>query len=309
LQLCGQPTVLTAADAAAKAASAPEVRPQAIIPGPKAGGTFDEVKFPGAFGTALEAINPRGDIVGVYQDDGNFNNFHNFLLSKGTFTNIDPPGGQGPALLFLATQMGINTQGDIVGNYRDSNFQSHGFLLSKGIYTSIDAPWADPSNFGTWASGINPRGDIVGFYFDSSGNPHGFLLSNGIYTNIDVPEKLGASPGSTQASAMNPQGDILGEYWDNGHNEHGFLLSRKGIFHTFDVPGSNNTFPLGMNPQGDIVGTSFDTPAFLLTDGAVTAIDVPGSSFTVPYGISPRGDIVGLYFDSANNLHGFLRMP
>jgi probable HAF family extracellular repeat protein len=118
VQLQGQSPVPTAA-AAAKAALGREVRAQAASPGPTPAGTFYEVRFPGAIGTCLEGINPHGDIVGVYQDDSS--NYHNFLLSNGTFSNIGPPGGQGPAFLFLPTQMGINPQGDIVGNYVDSN--------------------------------------------------------------------------------------------------------------------------------------------------------------------------------------------
>jgi hypothetical protein len=237
LQLYGQPLGLTAASAAAKVAVGREVSPQAM-PALEATGTYILIDVPGSVYTALEGINPQGDIVGGYVDSSN--NPHNFLRSNGTFSNFDPPGGKGD-FFFLATEMGISPM-DIVGSYADlgSFFPLHGFLLSKGAYPKIDAPGASPLSFGTVASGINPLGDIVGFYFDSSGNTHGFLLSKSTYTNIDVPGALGALPGTTVASAINPQGDILGEYSDSSGNTHGFLLS-KGTFSAIDIPGATNT--------------------------------------------------------------------
>src|ERR1700733_13826431 len=109
--------------------------------GQASAGQFTEIDVPfsGATGTAALGINSQGDIVGVYQDSSF--NLHNFLLREGNFSNIDPPGGNGPALLFLVSPMGINPSGDIVGNYSDSS-GNHGFLLSRGTYTTIDAPGA-----------------------------------------------------------------------------------------------------------------------------------------------------------------------
>jgi hypothetical protein len=65
----------------------------------------------------------------------------------------------------------INSRGDIVGDYFDSQ-TLHGFLLSKGTYTTID----DPNGISGAANGINNRGDIVGWYFDGQ-TQHGYLLT------------------------------------------------------------------------------------------------------------------------------------
>jgi uncharacterized membrane protein len=176
-----------------------------------------DVPFPGAVGSLALDINPQGDIVGEYLDSSF--NLHNFLLSQNGFSNIDPPGGRGPAFFFAAGNMGINPQGEIVGNFVNSSGNDRGFLLSHGTYTTIDAPGASDLTFGTWAAGINPRGDIVGFYFDSSGNTHGFLLSKGTFTKIDFP---GGS--LTQVNGINPGGDIVGDYTDSSGNTHSFLL-------------------------------------------------------------------------------------
>ncbi len=84
---------------------------------------FTQIDVPGASFTQALAINPRGDIVGLYFDSSG--NGHGFLLSKGAFTTIDLPGA------VLTDANGINPRGDIVGDYIDSSGNGHGFLLSK----------------------------------------------------------------------------------------------------------------------------------------------------------------------------------
>src|SRR5207245_7320496 len=53
---------------------------------------------------------------------------------------------------------GINTAGDIVGFYVDTNFIFHGFLFSGGTYTTID--YTDGTT--AYLFGINDLGQIVG---------------------------------------------------------------------------------------------------------------------------------------------------
>ena len=307
LQMYAQPLSIKNWVDLARARAGRQASPQTAASGPKATGTYTTIDIPGATFFFLEGINPRGDIVGAYYDSSF--TLHNFLLSNGTFQEINPPGAGLDFLFEFLPQTGINPRGDIVANYADSS-GNHGFLLSKGTYTLIDDPEASPQNIGTWPARINPSGEIVGSYFDSSGGTHGFLLSKGVYTTIDAPVSLGAVPGSTVGAAIDPQGNILGQYNDSSGNTHGFLLSH-GKFETIDVPGSPFTAPLDMNPQGEIVGAGFDSNnnffGFLLSHGTVTIIDVPGScsGCTMPYGINPQGDIVGTYLDNSG-LHGFL---
>jgi len=141
---------------------------------------FTKIDVPGAAGfTQPSGINPQGDIVGTYEVVSNNTLItRGFLLSNGTFTNIDVdlPG----AMAGSTNAIGINPPGDIVGYYADTNFSTHGFLLRKGTFTKIDVPGVEA----TAPQAINPQGDIVGFYIDSSGNEHGFLLERGkIYQN------------------------------------------------------------------------------------------------------------------------------
>jgi uncharacterized membrane protein len=122
-------------------------------------GVYTNIDVPGAADTSAVAINPRGDILGVYDDQAGT---HGFLLSNGTFTTIDAPGAAGDTYA-----LGINAQGDIVG----FSFTVGAFLLSNGTFTPVDFP---PGAGGIpW--GIDAQGNIVGGYCDENGCG-GFLL-------------------------------------------------------------------------------------------------------------------------------------
>jgi uncharacterized membrane protein len=140
---------------------------------------FTTIDVPGASFTQALAINPRGDVVGVY---GNATGTHGFLLRKregdddgdnDAFTTIDVPGAS------FTEAFGINPKGTVVGVYSNA-IGTHGFLLRKrerhddgddDALTTIDVPGA---SF-TGAFGINPKGHVVGIYSNATGT-HGFLL-------------------------------------------------------------------------------------------------------------------------------------
>ena len=111
--------------------------------------------------------------------------WHGYLLKDGTYTTIDHPSATQTIL------MGINNNGQIVGQYADSTGSfGRGFLCdpSGGTFTTINFPTARHSS----ANGINNNGQIVGHYYDSSGpfvTTHGFLYdpNSGTYTSLDVP--------------------------------------------------------------------------------------------------------------------------
>jgi uncharacterized membrane protein len=99
----------------------------------------------GDYGAALQlmsSLSAQGDadarrylIVGHYLDSTG-QDVHGFLYSpnSNTYTAIDYPSARHTAA------MGINNNGQIVGNYIDSSQQGHGFLLSGSTYTRLDAP-------------------------------------------------------------------------------------------------------------------------------------------------------------------------
>ena len=80
--------------------------------------TSVDVPFLGASNTVLTGINRRGQIVGIYQDNGGV---HGFVNNAGIFTTIDVPGA------FETVALGINRHGEIVGWYSDG-VGIHGFL-------------------------------------------------------------------------------------------------------------------------------------------------------------------------------------
>src|SRR5437867_489678 len=71
------------------------------------------------------------------------------------FRSIDVPGAA------LTRPLGINPEGDIVGNYTMAGVV-HSYVLSKGVVTTVDPPYGISGT--STAQGINPRGDIVGNY-------------------------------------------------------------------------------------------------------------------------------------------------
>jgi uncharacterized membrane protein len=231
---------------------------------------------------------------------------HGFLLSGGQYTTLDDPNG-----VFGTSAYGINSRGDIVGAFSDSN-ALHGFLLSGGQYTTLDVPNAAGY---TIATGINARGQVVGQYIDADFNLHGFLLSGGHYTTIDDPNGI---PGSTAAWGINSRGDIVGSFSDASFKDHGFLLSG-GQYTTLDVPNAvHDVLAFGINDHGQIVGEYFGANflqhGFLLSGGQYTTLDDPnaGTGFgqgSGAGGISDSGKIVGGYFDANDVEHAFLATP
>jgi hypothetical protein len=65
---------------------------------------------------------------------------------------------------------GINSRGEIAGQFLYADGVFHSFLLSKGTYTKYDVPGAVL----TATMSINDLGELVGFYYDEAGMGHGF---------------------------------------------------------------------------------------------------------------------------------------
>ena len=275
---------------------------------------FIPIDIPGATSTQANGINDRGQIVGTFVDAGNQQ--HGFLQDKRRFTTIDAPNliGEGFSRTVGTTADGINSRGDIVGNFStfaDRGEFEYGFLERKGAFSiTAGGPLgiANPRD-------INNRGQIVGNFFGAGAG--GFLRdTNGKLTTINVP-----GAGATSVFGINNRGDIVGAYGANrfAGNDHAFLLDKKGNLTTIDVPGARFTQAFGINDAGVIVGgftnvsclnniCSSDTHGFLYNDGAFTTVDVPGATFTTVTDINNAGLFVGLFRD-ATGLHGFVDPP
>ncbi len=71
--------------------------------------------------------------------------------------------------------LGINNEGEVVGDYTDVMGNMHGFTWSvKNGFASID----DPNGAGTTTiNGVNDHGQLVGFYVDGEKKTDGFLAT------------------------------------------------------------------------------------------------------------------------------------
>jgi hypothetical protein len=115
------------------------------------------------------------------------------------------------------------------------------------------------------------------------------------YTTVDFPGAIATSLNG----GPNPEGTNIGSYTDTSGVTHGFVLE-KGVFTSFDPPGSTSTTPNWISPQGTIVGSYNDSigvsHGFILEGGEYTTVDYPGVTFgTTLTGLSPSGEIVGFY--------------
>jgi hypothetical protein len=90
--------------------------------------TFQVPYTTGTAGTQPNSISSTGVITGLFGDPNNV--LHGFVLNAdGTYSNFDAPGaGSTPGTDQGTTPESINSTGEIVGYFVDSNQVSHGFI-------------------------------------------------------------------------------------------------------------------------------------------------------------------------------------
>ncbi len=237
-------------------------------------GKFKKVDYPGALMTGYGGINDEKEVTGTYFDFLGFQ--HGFLLKNGNFRSIDVPSAVqttgiiyelGPGLGTAA--FGINSNGDVVGQYADASGASHGFRLHDGKFKTITHPNAlQLPGLGTNIFNINDDDVIVGVYYTPTlPFAHGFKVENNKFTPVDFPSAGGTF--GTQANGINNSNEIVGFYTDTIDSGHGFLLR----------------------------------------NGKYVAIDFPASLFTECHCINDNGVITGLYYDFLGIAHGFVSVP
>jgi hypothetical protein len=263
--------------------------------------SIDVPDVPDANYTAAAGVNDGGQIVGNYYSGGHY---HGFLMDGGSFATVDAT----PLGASDSVPLGINTTGEIVGQFRDASGHSYGFLKNGGDFTSIDPP----GSTSTVAAGINDSGQIVGWYNNSANEERGFLKDGTGYQTIDS-TSLGSLGGST-AWRINNSGEIVGG-WDDAGVGRGFLKDSTG-YHSFDASSLGAvsvTTAYGINNVDQIVGEYVDgsgqSHGYVKDGGVFTAIDYPGATLTRVLGINNSGQLVGQYVDSSGGYHGFLATP
>jgi probable HAF family extracellular repeat protein len=213
--------------------------------------------------TVPQAINKHGEIAGsatvvieripiqdppfeilITKTSGFYRN------KRGRCTLLDFPSAR------LTEAVGINDDGQVVGDYQDTAGNFHGFFWDAGLFLTIAFPDATT----TGPTAINNVGQIVGYYFDSdvsetfpNGHTHGFIYRNGRFSVFDFSNGLATFP--TFPADINDSGHIVGIYSDADFISHSFLF-RNDQFTDLNV-GLPNTFTTevsGINNKGQIVG-------------------------------------------------------
>jgi hypothetical protein len=203
-----------------------------------------------------------------------------------TFTTIDVPGA-GYTGVF-----GINTAGDMVGNYgQDTNSDSHGFLYRNGTFTYFDYPGQTV----TVPTGINDSGLIVGY---AGQNPVvGFRYDGTTFTSIQH-----GHDSATATLGINNAGVVVGGT-GTIYVTRGFEM-RNGRFKLLDIQGANAyVYGSGVNSLGVVVGWT-DKDGFVCGHGSCQTRDIPGADQTQAKGINDHGIVVGWY-GQGSFIYGF----
>jgi hypothetical protein len=123
------------------------------------------------------------------------------------------------------------------------------------------------------------------------------------YKTVDFPGAIA----TTLNGGPNPEGTDIGSYTDTSSVTHGFQL-KKGVFTSFDPPGSTATTPNWISPQGVIVGSYLDAASvshgFILAGGNYTTVDFAGAAGTVLTSLNPSGQYSGYSCMVASCLSG-----
>jgi uncharacterized membrane protein len=205
-----------------------------------------------------------------------------------TFTTIDVPGA-GYTGVF-----GINTAGDMVGNYgQDTNSDSHGFLYRNGNFTYFDYPGETV----TVPTGINDSNLIVGY---AGKNPVvGFLYDGTTFTTIRH-----GGDSATLTFGINNAGEVVGGT-GTIYTTKGFEMSGSH-FKRLNVPGQHvYVYGAGVNTFGTIVGWT-ESDGFMCRTGKCKIVDFPGAlGVTEAEGINDAGIIVGWYVASGGSILAF----
>ena len=255
--------------------------------------------------------------------------------AQGTYKPFDVPGA------VTTEAFGINTAGDIVGFYVDTNFIFHGFLFSGGTYTTID--YTDGTT--AYLFGINDLSQIVG----NAGIGFLYDVQTQTFTTISYPHANGTLPDSINNSGMiagtvnyrfgehlgfesdgskyrqiAPPGTTVigtviadsGEIVGTIANESGGaqFLFKQGKYARLTIPNASYAYVYGINPAGTaVVGYYTPSPGitagFLYQNKTLTTLQFPGSTYTIAGGINAAGEVVGYFVDTNNIYHGFTWTP
>ncbi|MGO8847820.1 MAG: hypothetical protein ACLQFI_21305, partial [Methylocella sp.] len=225
-----------------------------------------------------------------------------------------------PSAVYSTYSNAINdtNDGQVVGNYVDSNGVSHVILYGNGKYTMLN----DPPGKATATADLNNEGQVDRQYVDSSndvGNGSLFIKvgwNNGTYTTLNDPNAV--PPGGTVADGITNKKQVVGTYITSNGNFNGFSLQigsyGSQTYTTINYPPSlttGGTILTGINTQGQLSGSwtdsSGNTHGLIYSNGNWTQLDAPlAVGYTQASNINNNGEIVGYYTDSNGAFNGFV---
>jgi hypothetical protein len=265
-------------------------------------------------GTAVEAINDSGTIVGYYNeahaDDAGFvdvggrftdagdiwglyttadGSAASFVDIGGTFTTIAIPAAVDGVVI-----LGISADGTVAGSYQTATGSYQGFTWSNGSTTTLIDPAAgDGSGEGTFVQSINAGGTIAGYAVTASGNAVGFVYDEGTFTALSDPSAGSAAGAGTFITSINAAGEIAGYDVTDSEASAGLaqgFVDDGGGFAAIDDPAysdiiTGGTPPLiALNNAGDILEAYTDASDDSVSVLAAPACYLPGTMIRTPAG-------------------------
>lgn len=222
----------------------------------------------------LNALNDRGQLIGLDRSGPYGGSSRAFLYGSGTLTDLSPVLG------VASNATAINNHGQIAGSIGDDVF-----LYSGGTVTRYNVPGV---RAGT--RHLNERGQILASSIEP--NVHSFLITDGQITPIGpVTGMLGAS-----GSALNDRGDVARQLAQFGDPTRQAFFQRDGQM-TLLMPQSPNSHVADMDRRGRVLffyeRADGQLQNAIWHDGVVSDLSTPGGSPSWLSQINDAGQMLG----------------
>ena len=225
------------------------------------GGQFIEISadFVGSNTVHAFGVNDAGTVVGTFVDPRNGSATEGFIETKNGADTVFSVHGA-----IETDARAIDSFGDVVGFFKDSNGAFHGFeRFTNGDIFTFDTPFGGTN---TRALGINDAGQIVGSLV-LPGDPGfeetiGFIDTNGVFTLVAGPST--ATPSFSEADGINNFGEVSGFSLSSTGKEQAFVGQIvEDAFGRVPVSINGNTVttpftpvgPVGINDSGQLFGS------------------------------------------------------
>lgn len=249
------------------------------------------------------AINDLGQVVGSFYDTTS-KAVHTFRWENGVLTDMGKLGG-----INFSGALGINNQGQIIGNY-DRRYTVDTFQANYvGAYFYDNGGVTDMGKL-TYPEEINNFGQVAGYtYFDYNGYStccQGFSWKNGTKTLIKTSESA-----TSRAFGINDSGEVVGWTYNQTGHQVAFIWKDGVLKDLNTMIDSGSPWRLrqanAINNKGEIVGIgdwyTYQSFAFLLRPKPLTVTKpqggealIAGETDTIRWANAPVGGLLNIFF-------------